>query len=440
MSLRYGPLNKNRYTLQLEFIAKCIIRDPKNIQLISKPNNTDTAVTLHLDMDGRVFNLSEIFKKANFSHIQLDETDSAHAIQQFNLKSRLSRASLAPHGKFPYLTEAEKITINAYTLSSEAINGLLYGNKNIKHELKTVIDCIFLASGLNKIPTTTLYNIPSESSHAILPSLRTYRGEIYMTDEMIEERKRLIESGGGISALSGFLSTSTNRKISQLFSQKSLIVFDVAYGKDITGLAVDPKEQEFLLVPSQIYWKQYKFKSPRHQFYAEVVMPLPDELQDDTAFDQDADEHLHLRAERPPSFQADPRPPITSTAPSLYPILSSIGLGGLIVLGCFVFSYSWPLIIAAGVISSMVSYSAFLLRNYGYKKANVNYSDRADHNDISEPEKSAFENGRCAARGWTPYFKSQFSSQNWRHCDAFAAGYEDELTSCHVSSPRNAGR
>lgn len=61
------------------------------------------------------------------------------------------------------------------------------------------------------------------------------------------------------------------------FSEGCLITFDSLYGKSICNLSFFPGEQEFLLCPGKILWKDYQFKDGQHQFKASVIEPLEKE-------------------------------------------------------------------------------------------------------------------------------------------------------------------
>ena len=75
-----------------------------------------------LDIEGIMINLSDLFKKANFSHLSLNNDDSQNYLNKFN-----EHVPASVNGIFQNLTTSEKITIKAYSTSSESINSMLYG-------------------------------------------------------------------------------------------------------------------------------------------------------------------------------------------------------------------------------------------------------------------------------------------------------------------------
>ncbi len=465
MSLYNGPLNKSLYTQQLELIAKCLIQALDKIQLeIQKDNQTDSLI-FKLNIEGCIINLSDLFKKVDFSHLHMNESDSKSYINKFKLKTPASIKD-----KFPNLTEAEKITINAYTACSESFNAMLHGNKHFDHKKETIIDCIMLASGLNKIEPTTIYNMPAEIPNALLPPLRTYRGEVYMTQEIIKRRKALIDQGGGITAQFGFMSTSYQRKVSSTFSKNSLIVFEYLYGKDITKLANDPKEQEFLLLPCQLFWYNFENEGQTNVFYGKVVEPLntnseaptPEEIeifkrllqwaiiqgiQTDFLTDHLIESLQLLRTTSPqpipsPSNQnpssTQNRPwqksnsffsKLNSIAFSRHPYKTALFVSFLVALGVsIILAHSILISFAYGIICGTVALASLAIRNRFYQKASEDQKNRhLFEQNLPTPQKAAFENGRKATHGWMPYFQSQFSTTNWIYIRDFAKGYDEEL-------------
>lgn len=255
MELTYGPLNKSIFTQQLELINKCLFYFPHQIDL-----RFDDHHSLHIQIAHMDFDLSALFKKANFSHIQLNEKDS---------KRYLKKSFLHPMHE---LTDAEQFAVMEYTADKYvAINSLLYGKVSapltveLKSALKDTISHVgLLASGLNKMDTIT-------------QEPTSYRGESHLDYSEIMKRIQLIEAGGGITQEKGYLSTTIDYQISNDFKNRSLIIFDGSYGKDISALSCFPEEEERLLPPSLVAWESYELKDGIYYFHAKVVAPLLEE-------------------------------------------------------------------------------------------------------------------------------------------------------------------
>lgn len=437
MSFCNGPLNKNFYTQQLELIAKCLIQVPEKIVLHSELDCKTDCLVFSLDVDGCIINLSNLFKKANFSHLYLNEADSQNYLKKYNLTTPAAIKS-----KFPKLTEAEKRTINAYSACSEPFNSMLYGNKHANHQKETIIDCVLLASGLNKIDSTTTYNLPREIPNTILPSLRTYRGEVYMTEEIVNCRKAHVAQGGGSTRQYGFMSISYQQKVSRNFSRNSLIIFEDLYGKDITELANDPREQEFLLPPCQIFWYDFKNDGQSNLFYGKVVEPLNENTAEPTPEELETFKRL-LQWAQQQGIQISRSNPLPSKrnktfAFSLYPYSTAFLIGIFTMISSTIFVQSIMLTLTLSVTCGTVALAFLVIRNNFYQKWCQQQKNRhLFQQDLPTPQKAAFENGYKAAHGWFPYFQSQFETTNWTHMREFATGYYEELNRLNTGQRRS---
>lgn len=278
MNFTYGPLVKSVFTQELELFAKCLLAQPDKIQLDYK--NHGQKNTLHGIVGNLEINLSGLFKKADFSHIQLDQIDSEYYT---NIMVRNDVIDNVPD-KYKELTNAEVNAIRAYTGAAYSnMNDILYGNKLYTYHDATAQVSVFLrtmmvASGLNKIESETSLDVP------------TYRGE-KLPLAQLEERKHLIDEGGDITDSTAFWSTSTKFNIACDFAMGSIVHLDAPYGKDIKDISYVPHEDELLLTPSPIYWTSYEKIDGIYHFYGKVVAALETQAES-TAEDIEAFQQL----------------------------------------------------------------------------------------------------------------------------------------------------
>ncbi len=265
-NLAFGPLNKSLFTQELELVTKCILHNPDAVKLKIKENDNNKADIL-ATFGNIELNLSSLFKKANFNHIQFDKTDSEKYLNHFSQNVYYYQEPYY-NSEHYNLTKAEVHAIQGYTGAEYySINNLLYGNAFAfsyydQPILKTVVlETMMLASGLNKVPRACSLDMPS------------YRGEKTPYHE-IQERIDIIDNGGGIIPTKAFNSTSLDPDVARAFSVSSIVEFDGAYGKNIMDFSSFPGEQELLLSPSQIYWESYEVVDGTYVFHAKVVEPL----------------------------------------------------------------------------------------------------------------------------------------------------------------------
>ncbi len=280
-NLAYGPLNKSIFTQELELVTKLILNKPDAVKLKIK-ENIDQKSHVHATIGNVELNLSNLFKKANFSHIEFNKTDSNLYLKQINqhFNNYEIQHYFAPHEIHNNkLTTAEIMAIQGYTGSDYYnINNLLYdkasqfsylGQSGLKN---VVLETMMLASGLNKIHPITEVDLPS------------YRGEKTPYHEILE-RIDVIDNGGGIIPTKAFNSTSLDPDVAKAFSVSSIIHFDGLYGKNVVDFSHFVGEQELLLPPSQIYWESYEIVNDTYIFHAKVVEPFVEGKDDPTAND-----------------------------------------------------------------------------------------------------------------------------------------------------------
>ncbi len=280
--LHHGPLIKSLYTQQLELLVKFMLYSPNDVKLHSQSNDKNI---IHAKIGNVEINLTTLLKKANLTHINITEADSARYMatrnrDRFNavidfigkaVATVFSRAKVDFLSEFVNLTVAEKHAIAIYTGSGyKRINDFLY-SKNPSFGMQptnnkeSVLQAVFLGSGLNKI-------MPNPSNHKV----KSYRGERHTSAQEIQERIKLVNQGGGYTDHPAFMSTSTSRTVANSFSGgKCIVIFDSVYGANVQRLSsMLFSEKEFLLPPGQIYWKGYEFINGCHTFRADAVRPL----------------------------------------------------------------------------------------------------------------------------------------------------------------------
>ncbi len=284
--LLYGPLNKSLYTQTLELVTKILLYSPNDMNFYyqnidNSPYNYlgfSTKKELHVVIGDVDVNLSQLFSKANFSHLQMDQTDSA----KFTKNTGVQYNTFLPQ-LFKYvtdhatLTEAEKQAVLSYQgVGYLDINDMLYKVKQgLYHDnnkvRQTVLKAVMLSSGLNKI-------IKDPKDHQV----KTYRGERYTPQHEIQERINLVNQGGGFTEQPAYMSTSLSKDIasSPIFRGNCFIIFDSVYGTSVEKASASGFEQEYLLPPGQIFWKKYEYINGIHTFYAQAVRPLVPEKEE----------------------------------------------------------------------------------------------------------------------------------------------------------------
>tara|TARA_R110002110_G_scaffold33533_2_gene114887 strand:- start:2078 stop:3262 length:1185 start_codon:yes stop_codon:yes gene_type:complete len=275
--LMNGPLNKSIHTQKYELFIKCALHAENKINYTLE-NNIQGKENLYATVGNIKINISELTQKANLNHITLDAHDAEkftakYAHNDFGYYGYRYNSNTDP--KYSAINEAERTAIQNYTGSEYAsINSFLYGKTGRIHPdfyndnginnsaNKLLLNTAFLSSGLNKIMPEVDY------------SGQTFRGESSTSFEEIEHRMALINSDFPVSENLAFISTSFDSYIGDAFSNGSLITFDGAYGKDISGLSHFESECELLVLPNQLLWEHCEYKEGTYYFKASVVAPL----------------------------------------------------------------------------------------------------------------------------------------------------------------------
>lgn len=275
----FGPLNKSIHTQMFELLCKCLAKDSKDISFHLKPISDDQSHII-AQFGSQTLNVTNLLQKVNFNHVSLTKTDSEHYMH-FLYDSNEYGSWYGNHhylsSQYQTLSQGEIQAIKSYSGSAYyTINSVLYGNtepltgsydyiidNNIDSPTKALMLNIgFLSSGLNNI-------MPDVSFEG-----HTYRGEHHINFDDIQHRIAHTTSSLDFDCMPAFMSTSGSQDISSFFSQGSMIVFDHAYGKDISGLSHFPQENEYLLPPGQIKFESYEYKNGTYYFKARVIVPL----------------------------------------------------------------------------------------------------------------------------------------------------------------------
>lgn len=252
-TITQGPLPKSIYTVQLEKLTRDLLKtDDFKVNL----ENDDYIFTFK---NGNEYNWTEIRNYANFQHVTLTEQDFDLFKDFVKVCNRLYRPDLeyfkkeeykrALYGEYyqqnkelptPSINFQEMQAINVYTGGFYTeINALLRGTfSDIDSKLKTtraaLITSVFCASGLQKIPETSI--------------IETYRGAKYgSTNEQIERVTAAAQ--GGTVRLEGFVSSSIDAIESDFQIKPVFYHFKNIRGMYVAPISKLPKEREFLIPP-----------------------------------------------------------------------------------------------------------------------------------------------------------------------------------------------
>lgn len=269
--LMNGPLNKSVPTQLLELVAKCLIHTPNQVNLSFQADKA-----IHAKIGTMDINLTQLFKRADFSHLSFNEQDSQKLLANnpTHTPPAFQKAEAQAQAQALGLSKVEYAAIVGYTCSSTSVNKLLhdqvtYADKN------AILQAVFLSSGLNKImPSVELQN-------------PTYRGEtVNIPKKELDDRIAEIKYDDGVKSESAFMSASLDYNVAKAFSGmapgNSVIIFDSCYGKNIQPFSVYPHEKEVLLPPGKIQWESHEFKNGTHYFHAKIVAPLVEGESDPT--------------------------------------------------------------------------------------------------------------------------------------------------------------
>lgn len=305
-----GPLFKTKETYLLEELTRKMMLE--NNFLVKTMDSEDYFIF----PDGAQFNWTKIRAHADLQHIDFDKADFVK-YQQF-MQSRtlvpFDKSELDPNKESQYQSElythytqhniplpespisfSEMQAINIYTGGFyTTMNALMRDTKdqfypcNAQEIRNALIHSVMCASGLRKIPTTEIDV--------------SYRGADY--DNSQTQQKRVETAAkNGIIKLEGFVSSGIVEDAA--FSKKSLLyTFKNLRGAYIAPISTAPKEEEFLIHPTQVQLTNYGFNESKkqHQFSGSLVSAL--EIENDGKFIPNLIERNTLRFAEPETIIA----------------------------------------------------------------------------------------------------------------------------------------
>lgn len=269
-----GPLNLMTYTKILKSLVEAIL-DGHVFENLGKAYDyilKDLAT-------GQEYDVIELLKHANLSHILLDNdyldryVAFSQGVTQFkanftelttnNIPTMEDFAVRDPHNKHHELHYAEKLAINVYTGSAYGpINNLLrlaptFDSSDQVAELKELlVHSVVCASGLNRTMEKHKKSV--------------FRGDNNLPGELLVQRKE--DAGLGNSTyMHGFISASAN-KLNDAWAGPVRSVFtNGVYGVDISALSYHPHEAEVLLLPTHVIWEGSMEEDDVHYFKARTI-------------------------------------------------------------------------------------------------------------------------------------------------------------------------
>ncbi|MBL7478448.1 hypothetical protein [Legionella bononiensis] len=264
-----GPLPKNTYTYQLEFLTQKLLSMERFYI-----KNSDGEYQIIFD-DGTQLDLTKILAHANFEQLEFKLPDFQQYEQYIYNHSQYkpdienvfpSEEQFRANDKTGALRElnyAEMMAINLYTTQDyyKNINAFTRGTYTFEDRPEWIRDVILhtvmSASGLAKAQEVT---IPG-----------SFRYESVYSEEALKQRIDLAESGG-ISIERNFISSAEIP--AERFVDKIAITYTDVKGKCIAPLSAYPQEREFLIPPTQMQWKNHTQEGDTHYFHASPVVDL----------------------------------------------------------------------------------------------------------------------------------------------------------------------
>lgn len=287
MNLINGPLNKTLSTQSFELLVKCLLAAPEAIYFSIEPDCLGNDC-LFAEVGRTKINVSDMTQRVNFNHIHLDKSDAELFLHSgFSNEAFSDFPSHSDQPKYAELTYGEKLAINHYTgWGAYTINEFLYGDVSglsvpFYYQFEDQTD--LYQTEMSRAATEILLHMGFAASglNKILPEIdfdgQTYRGESYISDEAIEARISLIDQHQYLDGAPAFMSTTSWDLIGSAFADNSKIIFESAYGKDVSGLSQFPGEEEYLILPGKIVFHSYELIEGTYHFQASMVAPLTDE-------------------------------------------------------------------------------------------------------------------------------------------------------------------
>ena len=293
----FGPLNKDKATIELEKIFNDLVEDS---------TKQDKSVKITLE-NGQLFyqkgtsdkvNLTDILSKANLTHLNIDpaiiETyskipaihdnpatqvvkagkivlkEATKALTEEEFKVKINRATPEQKEYLNELTYGEHLAIYRYTSPEYAkINGLMRGDYRSFKKLGGVEE--------EKVKSTLMHTIVASAALQKMPDVDlptvTRRVDNFGMDQMIENVKNNI-----VTQEKAFISTSFEDHDDFKKVYPNQIILKNVQGKDISAISYFGKEKEYLISPStQLKWTGHTMNGENHIFTVEGSNVLLDQ-------------------------------------------------------------------------------------------------------------------------------------------------------------------
>jgi len=277
-TLQYGPLPKNVYSKQLEKLIKKILHHPDQISIESDPQNDQ----LHIYTGEFHYNLTEILKYADLSHLEFSDDDYAEYKDQINnalapelkilfppdvqnsdgdISVELLKQNY-PESSLSQLHPGALTAINIYTGNMYApINHLLRTgtiSPAVNLPLQTLLTAAIAGAALAKV-----------NEFETVPTYRCLIPSEYATKKVAESKQGLIEQSRG------FTSTSAQMPAEHFFSASYHYIYNEVRGLYVAPVSQVIGEREVLLPPGQFQWSHVHADSKgRNIFTNEQVVTL----------------------------------------------------------------------------------------------------------------------------------------------------------------------
>jgi ADP-ribosyltransferase exoenzyme len=312
----FGPLNKDKATIELEKIFNDLVEDS---------TKQDKSVKITLE-NGQLFyqkgtsdkvNLTDILSKANLTHLNIDpaiietyskipaihdnpvtkvvkagnvvQKEATKALTEEEFKVKINRATPEQKEYLKELSYGECLAIYRYTSPEYAkINGLMRGDYRSLKKLReleeekvksTLMHTIVASSALNKVPDIDL------------PTVTRRQGD-FGIDQMIENVKNNM-----VTQEKAFISTSFEDHDSFKKTYPNQIILKNVQGKDISAISYFGKEKEYLISPStQLKWTGHTIDGENHIFTVEGSNALLDQRMKKNATSLTTSERVNRKA------------------------------------------------------------------------------------------------------------------------------------------------
>ena len=284
-----GPKQKSMETQRVHNIVSSMLLDLNSVTFSRHiaEDQTGSKVTYMVTLrTGEQYDLEELLRKVDFSHIQLttEEFDAYAKLFSSTFVNRPKKPeempstrtlptdeyfndgfdrdlTLSPEERksLKALSLPQKFAINVYTgIVHEWINSLMRVQLDFLEDLnedgvngllkEALLHTVAAHSALSELPN---YTAPTEASGGHF----LYRGEQAMPDDVIKERV-LLAKEHGISREMGFVSLS-HTKPEPIFFENGGVIIDLEgiVAKNLSALTQFPGEREVTMLPTEIQWE-----------------------------------------------------------------------------------------------------------------------------------------------------------------------------------------